>query len=1129
MIELIYKEMCPNCGGDIESARLAKGLVCKKCLPEEVEPEKLCEELREGEYLRVCELSRKYVAFEEFFQAKIGFPLRSLQQMWAKRFFLGRSFALLAPTGIGKSTFGLTLAAFLQGKSYLIFPTQLLAIEATKRLEALGARPLLYNSSLPAKKKQEIKDKIAAGDFSILVTTTGFLYKNFSIIPTQFDFIFVDDVDSVLKSAKNIDKLLQVAGFSPEDIQEALEFIDLKIKMLRSKKFDQTLFESKRQRVEKIAAKPHATLIVSSATANPRSRRVLLFRELLGFEVARPKITLRNIEDLYEEPKDMYAKSVERIKEFGKGGLVFLPGNETKEKLTRFVEFLQNSGIKAISYEELKKDEEPFRSGAVDVVVGFASYRNPLARGIDMPATIRYALFVGVPKMEFRLDLERHSSLYFFLLALLPALKEEQAYQEVLGWIGYLAKVYKIPKERLTPQAKQRIEEIAKKVQDILSDELIQRINASPDVSIKKEEHFRIVTADVTGYLQASGRTSRLYAGGLTKGLALVLVDDKKAFWSLQKKVRWFSDEIVFKPADEVDIPKILHQIDEDRALVKKALEGKLPSANDFFTTTLVIVESPNKARTIANFYGKPIVRNLHSVVIYEVAKEGRLLQIAASKGHIFDLDKEEGFFGVQVSKQYVPLFEPIDENKEVIMEVLRQTDLEVQEIFVATDPDVEGEKIAYDIYLNSKPFNSTIQRAEFHEVTKRAFDEALKKPRAFNEDLVKAQLVRRVADRWIGFEISGYLQKKFGKKWLSAGRVQSAVLEWIVQRELEAKRIVYVVRAAFGGFYADFVFEKSDEAKRFYEALESVVIRFEKTKEVALFREPFTTDAMLFEASNHLHFSPQKTMQLAQDLFEAGFITYHRTDSKRVSPVGIALAKEYIANHFGKEYFVARSYEKSGGAHECIRPTKGMDSKDLEEFLRLSGKSLTKEHLKLYDLVFRNFIASQMKEAVVKEIEATIEALGQSTHISVYSEIIQRGIDLVWNVELHPLQEGEVRVQKSAFSKSKVGRYTYAQIIRMMKEKGVGRPSTYAITIQKLEERRYIFQKNGVLFATKLGVQVYEELRSNEDIYYFVNEHYTKELEALMDAVERHQADYQEILKNIYISIKGKLHENTL
>ncbi len=1151
MIPLIYKKMCPNCHEDISSERLEKGLVCENCLPDEIPREDLCDFLGYGEFTKVCDLWKEVERFKAYFKEIIKNDLWSIQETWAIRYFLGISHALLAPTGIGKTTFGLVLSKYLvyekNGKVYLIFPTQVLVNQAQERLVQFGVNPddiLAYSSKFAKtkKKQEELKERIKNEDFKILITTTMFLYKNVDIIPKGiYDLIFVDDVDSVLKSAKNIDKILMLMGFTEEEIEETLKFLKFKAKIFsqgQPSEKDLEIYKNWQRKIERIAEKRKGVLIVSSATSNPRSRRVLLFRELLGFEVGRPGLTLRNIEDVYEklEEEKIWKESIKRIKKLGKGGLVFLSSSETRERLDEYVQFLKDKGINAIHYEEFMDRIDEFKSGEAPVAVGFASYRNPLARGVDLPDVIRYALFIGVPKLRFNISIEeRFSHLYYFLLIITPFL----ARKKLVDWttimklykdINFL-KVYAFwDPEKLDESKLNRMREIQSFVISLLENkEIFEAIKNSPEVTLKEENgQFVLVTADVTGYIQASGRTSRLYPGGLTKGLSYLLVDDDKAFFSLQKKVRWFNEDIEFKPVKEINLKQILKQIDEDREKVKKILAGEyIPEERQSFKTTLVIVESPNKARTIANFFGKPLRRRLKKVDAYEIGVGDRFLTIVASKGHVFDLNKEEEFYGVKKAEDiFIPIFEPIVENEEKnitkidIMESIRELDLEVQEIYVATDPDTEGEKIAYDLYLNSKPFNTDIRRAEFHEVTRRAFLEAVNNPRDFDEDLVKAQLVRRVADRWIGFIISQYVQKKLHKHWLSAGRVQTPVLEWIINRTDEAKQKIAVVRVMINDVPVEFVFEDKNEGKKFYQALQFVLISEESKEEEKLFEKPFSTDAMLREAASILRFSPQKTMQLAQDLFEAGFITYHRTDSIRVSPVGIGVAKEYITDNFGEEYFHPRSFSTAGGAHECIRPTRPVDAEDLRSMLyTMNISGITKDHIKLYDLIFRQFIASQMKETVVEKTTYKVRAFDKEVEVSLFTKILEDGFNLIKPVETKSLPVGRYEVINSKkFSlRPKVPYYTYATVIQDMKEKGIGRPSTYAITIEKLLERHYIIDRNGYLFPTKLGRLVLKIIKEKEEFYRFVNESYTKQLEELMDKVENREADYIEVLESLF------------
>ena len=1148
VIPIIYKNMCPNCGGDISSERLFKGLVCENCLPEEVPREDQCDFLGYGKFLDVCQLWSKVKDFKGFFRDIIKNDLWSIQETWATRFFLNISYALLAPTGIGKTTFGLVLSKYLKDKenkkAYLIFPTQMLVNQAHERLISFGVPEediLAYTSKFAKtkKKQEELKERIKNNDFKILLTTTMFLYKNIDIIPKgEYSLVFVDDVDSVLKTAKNIDKVLMLLGFTQEDIEYTLKFITFKQNLFKKgqpTEEDFELLQNWQSKIQRIAEKRKGVLIVSSATSNPRSKRVNLFRELLGFEVGRPSLTLRNIEDVYEKPDDAWEKSVDVIKKLGKGGLAFLSSSETRETLEKYVEFLNKNGITAVSYEELMDRLDDYKTGKIQIAVGFASYRNPLARGIDLPDVIRYAVFVGVPKLQFNIRFEEEFiHLYYFMLSLTPFLARKKLLdpvqiKQLYDYINYL-KIYAfIPTEKLEPEKLEKMRKIQLYVKSLIEKpEIFSAVQQSPEITLRKEEDtFILTTADVTGYIQASGRTSRLYAGGLTKGLAYLLVDDEKAFYSLQKKVRWFSEDIQFKPVDQVNLEDILKKIDQDRKKVKKVLSGEfIKEERQSFLTTVVIVESPNKARTIANFFGKPLRRKLKNLDAYEIAIGERFLTIVASKGHVYDLNKEEYYFGVKKNGDLVPLFEPIDQSKNEIINSIRELDLEVNEIFIATDPDTEGEKISYDLYLNSLPYNYNIKRAEFHEVTKRAFLEALHNYRDFDINLVKAQLVRRIADRWIGFTISQYIQKKLHRHWLSAGRVQTPVLEWIINRTDQAKQKIAIVRVDINGYPFEFQFEDRKKAKWFYDNLEFVMIKEIEKKEEDLFVKPFTTDIMLSEAARELRFSPQETMQLAQDLFEAGLITYHRTDSIRVSEAGVYVAKEYITENFGEEYFKPRTFSAAGGAHECIRPTRPMDADDLRSMIyTMNLQGITNRHIRLYDLIFRRFMASQMRETVVEKTTYKIKAFDQELQEDILTRIIQHGYDLILPVKIYSIPEGKVDVKnkKSYHLKPKVPYYTFATVIQDMKEKGIGRPSTYAITVQKLLDRHYIIERRGYLFPTKLGRTVVSLIKKREDIYRFVNENYTKELEEIMDRVERGEADYQKELEKLFEELENR------
>ncbi|NPA88131.1 MAG: reverse gyrase [Epsilonproteobacteria bacterium] len=1069
MLESIYKNRCPRCHGDITSNRLQNGEFCDKCMSE-IKSFENCENLMF--YEKFCKAKEKLEEFNDFFHSKTGNDLSDIQKMWAKRYFLDNSFALLAPTGIGKTTFGLLLSAF-EKNSYIIFPTKLLVLQALERFKSWGIDVLAYTG-----KKQE-KEKIKSGEYDILITTTQFLYKNREIINKDFKLVFVDDVDSILKSAKKIDDVLSLVGFSKEDIDEALRLIEKK----------------EYEKLQEFQKKKKGNLIVSSATANPKSKRVLLFKYLLGFEISRPNLSLRNVIDSYDVEYS-WQKSVEWIRRLGRGGLLFLPGNESKEKVYEYIEFLKKNSIKAYSYEEFEEKIEEFKKGEC-FFVGFASYKNPLARGIDLPEFIRYTLFVGVPKMEFRLSEDNYRSLYFILLSVYPYLLKnnilnEDEKIEFQKAIEFMKKYVFF--SVLHPNVEKKLSEISQKIKKFIK-KYENEIKNSPEISFDSE---KLIVADITGYIQASGRSSRFYKGHLTKGLALTLVDNQKAFYSLKKRLSWFVKN-EFVDVNTLDLDEVLKEIDESRKSEEKIA----------LKTTFVVVESPTKAKTISEFFGKASRRVIEGVSVYEILSENRVLLISASIGHDFDLVHDEGVWGVK--DKYIPIFHVL-ENKDKILDAFNLTSAEVEEVIIATDPDREGEKIAFDLTLNNKPYNFNIKRAEFHEITKYAFEEALNNLREVNKNWVAAQFLRRISDRWVGFKISQYLQKLLKNAHLSAGRVQTPVLRWICERTESLKEKIYVVRVSVSDVNFEFVFEDKQKAKEFFEKIDKVVIKKVSQEIENYIFTPFNTSALLKEAALKLRFSPQKTMKLAQELFESGFITYHRTDSIRISPLGEHIAKEYIKERFGSEFVKLRSFESSGGAHEAIRATSAMDANDLKSYLLMKNLNLTNEHIKLYDLIFRRFIASQMKEAVVKKEKFSLF----DKEFEFLTEILEHGCDLVYEIEIKKVNEGEFEAKKEIFEKSKFTPFTYAEVIDTMKEKGIGRPSTYAITIEKLLERKYIIEKHGFLFATRLGFKVIDILDKSE-YKEFVSEEFTAKLEELMDEIEEGKGDYKKELIKLF------------
>ncbi len=1081
-----YLAYCPNCGGPITEERLEQGLACERCQPDPAAPP------RPGRLNAVATARRLLEDWANFFERAAGNPPWPLQRTWAARVVRKRSFAMLAPTGIGKTTFGLFTAAWLaqRGKrSHLVFPTRLLVRQAAERLSALGAPFVAYTG-----KKRE-REAVLKGEAPILVYTAQFLYKNRDALPGPVDFLFVDDVDSVLKSARNVDALFRLLGFSENDLERAFQNLALRQK-------DPLKAE---QRAERLRQKAKGVLAVASATARARSARVKLFRELLGFEVSAPSYALRKVADLYEAhfgeaDETLFAAALAWAKTLGAGGLFFLSGHRPKEDAERLRDYLRERGLSALAYDD-EGAVERFAAGEADYLVGFASWRNPLARGLDLPQRVRYALFVGVPRLELPLAHPEPEALFRVAVALLPLLDGRTK-----------AEVRRLARLRRPPEG--AIRTLAQKIEEKLQDPgFRKRVEESPEVGLRFDEAGRpvLVFADVTGYLQASGRTSRLTPAGLTRGLALTLAEDEKAWNALFRRLSYLLEEPP-RPVLEVDLEALLREIDEDRRRLESGEHGGLR-----IPAQAVVVESPNKARTLASFFGRPQRRYLPGLLVYEVLSEERYLLLAATRGHLTDLYPKGGLFGVEVNGTYRPRYHPLrrcpegavpaevcknerpsQPDRDQAIESLRELALEVEAFYLATDPDTEGEKIARDAELALAAFTGARARAEFHAVTPREFREALSHPRALDPNLVAAQKVRRIADRWVGFALSQGLWKLLGRKTLSAGRVQTPVLGWVIERADLAKEKEPYTEVTLGELVIRFPGEVRGQTLR----VERGEIRLvEKTPP-----PPFTTDALLAEASRR-GFPVSRAMALAQDLFEAGYITYHRTDSTRVAPEGMALARKLIEARFGAGYVRLRPWGE-GGAHEAIRPTRPMTPEDLEEAILLGDAALEEDHLRLYRLIFDRFLASQMIPARVRLATYRFALDGAETTRELLAGVLEPGYGRAWPLGLEPGPEpGRYPVEPRKVLLPKAHPYTEGELVAEMKRRGIGRPSTYALTVERLFARRYVVRRGRWLFPTPLGRRVYRLLTEEGSLAAvarrYVSEAFTRELEAWMDRVE--------------------------
>jgi len=563
----------------------------------------------------------------------------------------------------------------------------------------------------------------------------------------------------------------------------------------------------------------------------------------------------------------------------------------------------------------------------------------------------------------------------------------------------------------------------------------------------------------------------------------------------------------------------------------------------------LVIVESPAKAKTIAKFLGwRYIVR--------------------ASMGHVRDLPRSQ--FGVDVENDFEPKYITIRGKGEIIKE-LKTAAKGASRVLLGPDPDREGEAIAWHLVslLNLDPAQPC--RIEFNEITKSAIEDAVKHPRPIDQDRVDAQQARRVLDRIVGYKLSPLLWRKI-RRGLSAGRVQSVAVRLICEREEEIENFkpeeYWTIAAVFrteGGemFTARLVgcngakvdIGNAARAEEIVKELKAARYRIQEIKKREAKRNPpppFTTSSLQQEANRRLNFTARKTMLIAQQLYEGldigkegtvGLISYMRTDSTRISPVAQAEARSYIERKFGKDFVPAeaRQYVARGkiqDAHEGIRPTSiAREPEMVKPFL-------TPDQYRLYRLIWERFLASQMSSAVLEVTTVDVEgkrgadiwqlrAKGSVVKfpgfMKVYtegSEDGERGKEKEENAALPELREEdklklEEIIPKQHFTQPPP-RYTEAGLVKALEEKGIGRPSTYAPTIETILSRGYVVKKDKCLVPTDLGKLVVELLKT-----YFpdvINVEFTAEMEEKLDCIEEGQLDWREVVREFYVPFSRTL-----
>ena len=558
----------------------------------------------------------------------------------------------------------------------------------------------------------------------------------------------------------------------------------------------------------------------------------------------------------------------------------------------------------------------------------------------------------------------------------------------------------------------------------------------------------------------------------------------------------------------------------------------------------LVIVESPAKAKTIEKYLGSGY-------------------KVTASMGHLRDLPKSK--MGVDIEHGFEPQYIPVRDKKELINELKKEAK-EAKTVYLATDPDREGEAISWHLKELLGLDDEKAKRVTFNEITKKVVTESIKNPRSIDQNLVDSQQARRILDRIVGYELSPLLWRKI-KKGLSAGRVQSVATRMVVDREEEIEAFqsqeYWLLDARLNCGAEDAVFtasfhgkgDKKQELKSRAEVDEVIsavqaqpftvsgVKRGEKQKSPA---PPFITSTLQQEASRRLSMTPRRTMSIAQQLYEGveisgygsiGLITYMRTDSLRLSEEALAAAKDFIIGHYGPEYYPGspRHFKTKAGAqdaHEAIRPT------DVNLTPELVRKDLTQEQYRLYRLIWGRFTACQMANAKYDNVAVEVSSAGY-TFRATYSEMKFKGFTAVYEEAkdeesselanpLPSLSEGQALALEKLIPEQQFtqppARFTEATLIRAMEEKGIGRPSTYAPTISTITSHDYVIKEGKYLKPTPLGRVVTGLMK--EHFADIVDLKFTNQMEEELDGIENGKAQWRDVLADFYGDFSKEMNE---
>ncbi|BCU67230.1 reverse gyrase [Sulfolobales archaeon HS-7] len=1170
--EVYYLNGCPNCGGTIDTRRLEKGSLCDLCVSEEINFTSyidLLSYLNSHRKLKNLEkdwkILQEYERLRQYFKKSLSVEPSTPQRAWFLDLLRGESFALISPPGLGKTTFGLLSAVYLftiGKRSLLIFPSKALVRQAQVKIgnisNSLNINPRIYV-------KDKDIEKLVRKDYDISLLTSKFVLNHIdSIIRGDPDFVFVDDVDAAMKSGRSALGLLKLAGFSEEDVTAVRNALRIK----GNKAYDE---------IGKIREKKNKRIIVFSSASLTRSNP--LFTTLMGFRPGSSVIYTRNIFDVTVRAKQI-PETIRDINEAMRGGgLIFVPIDLGIEYANELSLELNELGVKSLPITSSKalKSIKAFEEGEVDLLVGTATHYGILVRGLDIPWRIKYAFFTGIPRFKFKLGEKMHPIALSRILGLLSIITRDREVSIISSYLrNKLNRMSPAAVSMLYSQIKggviadRTIEKAYELVQEYVKNKpVLSKLTEISDIVL--EDNTMLIPDHLT-YIQASGRTSRLFAGGLTTGISFLYVDNESLFQALNNKLNIMLDSVTWKEIDELNLDEISTNINAERKIITEYKQNKVALSIPV-RTTLFVVESPSKAKTIANFFSKPSQRNEMGLQIYETVMNNEIMLITYTAGHIYDLTTDKmGEYGVirKSASEYIPVYDTIKRcenghqvvtgkercpacqgmivsDKENVVDALRNIAIKCDRILIGTDPDTEGEKIAWDVYNTLRPFNPEIYRAEFHEVTRKAIIQAISNARKINYNLVSSQIVRRVEDRWIGFELSTKLQTDFWRKYckgencegnrnLSAGRVQTPVLGWIINRYNVHERDKVKVLPAKLPNGITFLIERDSKIRKGTK-IKLYVKNLGEFKEAYNPLPPYNTSTVLQDSSSFYSISSTQAMRILQDLFETGLITYHRTDSIRISEQGVSVAMNYLKNKYGEQaekLAQPRSWGE-GGAHEAIRPTRPLDAQQLQVMIQdgtiVQSKELSRQHFLIYELIFRRFIASQMKpQNVIKQV-IEVNALVKGTELKLRNPKAEFVIGYEGEGFLNyyspfrrvypKVTEGEYDVTLgSGFIVSSIDLYTEGELISDMERKEIGRPSTYATIIATLLRRRYVFETSKMkkMFPSKIGMSVYEYL--NESYGKLVSEERTRELQRKMDEVEMGNIDYQKVIDQLYNEI---------